>query len=110
MIMVRLLEWILVKIINGEDTEEGYYEGYAEQQQQQEQHSEGIKYNKDYMKMVEKIAQMPYRKPAAGYDEVPTCIICHERPARDVFLPCEHTCVCKSCIESYGIKARGENG
>ena len=105
-------------------SEEGYYEGgYDDQtqhqqheqqqhEQQQQQHSHGIKYNKDYMKMVEEYTtQMPYRKPAAGYDEVPTCIICHERPARDVFLPCEHTCVCKGCIESYGYKGkRGENG
>jgi ankyrin repeat protein len=98
-------------------SEEGYYEeGYDNQtqqhnNQQQQQQPQGIKYNKDYMKMVEEYtAQMPYRKPAAGYDEVPTCIICHERPARDVFLPCEHTCVCKGCIETYGYKGkRDEN-
>ncbi len=30
----------------------------------------------------------------------PSCVLCHKDSAKDTFFPCEHRCVCASCIKS----------
>ena len=83
-----------------------YWYGYGAEEQEaaRVQPEPEQKLNKDYVKMMtEYTNQAPYRGPANGNGEVPTCIICQQRPARDVFLPCEHTCVCKQCCTEHGF-------
>jgi hypothetical protein len=43
--------------------------------------------------------QQPYR----GTTIDPICVLCHRETCREVFFPCEHRCVCKSCIKSECI-------
>ena len=65
-----------------------YWYGYgAEEQEAARVESEpAAKLNKDYIKMMTDYANFaPYRGPACGSGEVPTCVICQQRPARDVF-------------------------
>ena len=88
--------------------------------------AEGPKLNKNYLKMSQNYAaQAPYRLPktieglgggdSAGNKEAeegaqgaPYCMLCQERVATSVLLPCEHRSVCDACIRehSYGITTR----
>jgi len=39
-------------------------------------------------------------RPYSDHNYRAVCVICHQRPAQDVFFPCEHRCVCRVCIKS----------
>lgn len=41
----------------------------------------------------------PYSDP--DYEAI--CVLCHKRKATDVFFPCEHRCVCRTCIQTEQI-------
>lgn len=56
--------------------------------------------NQDYIGMAQLYRiQRPYANPK--YKAL--CILCHENYAQDVFFPCEHHCVCRSCIQKENI-------
>ena len=40
------------------------------------------------------------QRPYSDHNYKAVCVLCHQRPAQDVFFPCEHRCVCRSCIKS----------
>jgi trichohyalin len=89
-----------------------YWNGYGAEEQEaaRVEPEPAAKLNKDYMKMMTDYANLaPYRGPSSGSGEVPTCVICQQRPARDVFLPCEHTCVCKQCMTEHAyVGSKGQ--
>ena len=36
--------------------------------------------------------------------------MCHRNPCHDVLFPCEHKCVCRSCLQTNGIGESREEG
>jgi hypothetical protein len=60
--------------------------------------------NKDYIAMAKTYKQhYPYRKS----NNNAICTLCQNEKVHDIFFPCEHRCVCKSCIKSQQICEEG---
>ncbi len=56
--------------------------------------------NQDYLKLAELYRlQRPYLEPSGTV----ICAICQQEPAIDVFFPCEHRCVCRTCLQKENI-------
>ena len=56
--------------------------------------------NKDYLSLArEYVSSTPYR----DLSSTPTCILCKSNPVSVVFFPCQHKCVCPSCMEKNNI-------
>eukprot|EP00949_MAST-11_sp_MAST-11-sp1_P000596 g596.t1 len=70
------------------------------------------KMNKDYIKMAQTYAALePYRRLAMGMGgEGATCILCSSNLSTEILLPCEHSCICSSCIDQYGYGRRPSQG
>ena len=43
--------------------------------------------------------QIKFSSHAAKFGEVPICLLCHKSECKTVLFPCEHRCVCDSCIQ-----------
>lgn len=60
-------------------------------------------YRKDYVQLAKAyMKERPYREASDGSKEV-TCLICDNNKAEEVFIPCEHACLCKRCIADHNV-------
>jgi hypothetical protein len=53
--------------------------------------------NQDYLGLAR---MYKLQRPYSDHHFKATCVLCHQRPSRDVFFPCEHRCVCPECLKS----------
>eukprot|EP00753_Platysulcus_tardus_P002824 PLAT11933.1.p1 GENE.PLAT11933.1~~PLAT11933.1.p1 ORF type:complete len:1147 (-),score=522.20 PLAT11933.1:222-3395(-) len=56
--------------------------------------------NRNYITLVEEYTRLSeFREKQATV----SCTLCHKRTVKDMFLPCEHSCVCRRCIKRMAI-------
>ena len=65
------------------------------------------KQNKDYIALAD---AYKLEKQYRDLKSLPTCVMCHRNPCHDVLFPCEHKCVCRSCLQTNGIGESREEG
>jgi ankyrin repeat protein len=64
-----------------------------------------VKIKESYFSMADAYkAQKPYRDAARGAKQMP-CVLCKKNIVSQVFLPCEHACVCNACMKKCNIGA-----
>lgn len=63
--------------------------------------------NKDYSKLaLDYKREERYRARARG-GRAAKCVICHQLPARDIIIPCEHSCICPGCMKAGALLRSG---
>jgi hypothetical protein len=53
--------------------------------------------NQDYLGLA---YQYKLQRPYADHNAHPPCVLCHKAPSVHVFFPCEHRCVCPTCMRA----------
>ena len=59
-----------------------------------------VRLNQDYLALAREYTRL---KPYTDHNSRVTCVICSKFDANIVFFPCEHRCVCKTCIKNEKI-------
>ena len=55
-----------------------------------------VRLNQDYLALAREYIRL---KPYTGHSHKTVCVFCAKAEANIVFFPCEHRCVCKSCVK-----------
>jgi len=59
-----------------------------------------VRLNQDYLALAREYVRL---KPYTDHNRKTSCVLCTKAEANVVFFPCEHRCVCKSCVKNEKI-------